>query len=172
MFYLALCLLLSQVISTFMLMTHVIIATKSSSVSFPVVIYNNTNNTPIVLSVKGHTLDLLITRDVDPPVICDINITAGISDHSAILGKINMQRTPVQEKVIRSRIIAAIKQPLLYDNLVDVEVINPDCLNNSLFAHEEHAPMQERCAKLRPHYPHFNENIMTEKRIRRKLENK
>ena len=81
---------------------------------------------------KGHTLDLLITRDVEPPVICDISITAGISDHSAILGK--MQRPPVQTKVIRSRNIASIKLPLFCDDLVDVEVINPDCLNNSLYA--------------------------------------
>ena len=104
---------------------------------------------------KGHTLDLLITRDVDPPVIGDVSITAGISDHSAILAKIHMQRPPVQTKVIRSRNIASIKLPLFCDDLVDVEVINPDCLNNSLYAQverynsvlsqalEKHAPMKE-----------------------------
>ena len=47
---------------------------------------------------KGYTLDLLITRDVDPTVIGDINITAGISDHSAIIGKIHVQRPTVQKK--------------------------------------------------------------------------
>ena len=112
---------------------------------------------------KGHTLDLLITRYIDPPVIGDISITAGISDHSAIFGKIHMQRPPVQTKVIRSRNIASIKLPLFCDDLVDVEVINPDCLNNSLYAQverynnvlsqalEKHAPMKERCVKLRQH---------------------
>ena len=106
---------------------HVITAPKASPISFPVVDYNNG-----VTHKKGHTLDLLITRDVDPPVIGDISITAGISDHSAIFGK--MQRPPVQTKVIRSRNIASIKLPLFCDDLVDVEVINPDCLNNSLYA--------------------------------------
>ena len=47
---------------------------------------------------KGHSLDFLITRDVDPPAIGDISITAGISDHSAILEKMHMQRLPVQKK--------------------------------------------------------------------------
>ena len=32
--------------------------------------------------------------------------------------------------------------------------------------------MKERCVKLRPNYPWFNENILTEKKIRRQLESK
>ena len=86
--------------------------------------------------------------------------------------------------LIRSRNIASIKLPLFCDDLVDVEVINPDCLNNSLYAQverynsvlsqalEQHAPMKERCVKRLPNYPWFNENILTEKKIRRQLENK
>ena len=101
------------------------------------------------------------------------SITVGISDHSAILEKKHMQRTPMQKNVIRSRNIAAIKLPLFCDDLVDVEVTNPNCLNNSLYAQveryssvlshplEKHEPIKERCVKLRPHYPWFNENILT-----------
>ena len=32
--------------------------------------------------------------------------------------------------------------------------------------------MKEQCVKLRPKYPWFNENILTEKKLRRQLENK
>ena len=47
---------------------------------------------------KGHTSDLLITLESDPPVIDDLSITEGISDHSAIMAKIRLQRPPVQKK--------------------------------------------------------------------------
>ena len=152
---LTLCLLLSQAIST-----------DNSAKSFNLLSSSGLQqHIHSATHKKGHTLDLLITRDVDPHVIGDISITAGISDHSAILGKIHMQRPPVQKNVIRSRNIAAIKLPLFCDDLI--EVINPDCLNTSLYAQverynsvlsqalENHAPMKERCVKLHPDYPWF-----------------
>ena len=43
---------------------------------------------------KGHTLDLVITREANPPVIGNLSVIDGISDHSAVLGKVHLHRPP------------------------------------------------------------------------------
>ena len=47
---------------------------------------------------KGHTLDLVITREANPPVIGNLSVIDGISDHSAILDKVHLHRPQLGPK--------------------------------------------------------------------------
>ncbi len=131
---------------------------------------------------KGHTLDLLITRESDPPVIHNLDIIDGISDHSAITGKIDFQRPPAQTRVIKSRNLSAVYTPSFCEDILNFGLLDDDDGNllcqvqrfNSALAKtlNDHAPMKERVVRLHPNPPWFHEGIRKGKKVRHQLETK
>jgi hypothetical protein len=103
-----------------------------------------------------------------------------ISDHSTVMCKLNFERPSFQKKQVTSRKIKAININSLVDDIEQSQIFNHDisCINemadiyNSELSRivDHHAPLITRNITIRPAAPWYNEEIRSEKRVRRKFE--
>jgi exonuclease III len=128
----------------------------------------------------GHTLDLVLSR-CDESVVHTVTVhDVSISDHSTVMCKLNFERPSFLKKQVTSRKIKAININSLVDDIEQSQIFNHDisCINemadiyNSELSRivDHHAPLITRNITIRPAAPWYNEEIRSEKRIRRKLE--
>ena len=100
-----------------------------------------------------------------------------ISDHSTVMCKLNLERPLFPKKQVTSRKIKAININSLVDDIEQSQIFNHDisCINemadiyNSELSRivDHHAPLITRNITIRPAAPWYNEEIRSEKRIRR-----
>ena len=130
---------------------------------------------------KGHTLDLVITRDSDT-LVSNVKTDSSLpSDHSAIKCELAISRPPATRKEIRFRKVRTVNiesfkedirnSPLVTDLVTDeVEALSSqfDSVLRKLL--DKHAPEITRCVTLRPHAPWYDDAIRDQKRERRRCE--
>ena len=123
----------------------------------------------------GHCLDLMITRENTSPLISNITIHPGLSDHYAIITDMNLKKPPMPlEKCKYSSLCYDIESQLENVNLEDGEL--DSCVN--LFEStvrnilDDHALLKTRTVKLQSESPWFNDDIRAARKTRRQLERK
>ena len=128
-----------------------------------------------------HCLDLMITREHTSPLISNITIHPGLSDHYAIITDMNLKKTKMPtiyvttgKKVNIQDLCFDIESQLENINLEDGEL--DSCVN--LFKStvrnilDDHAPLKTRTVKLQSESPWFNDDIRAARKTRRQLERK
>ena len=139
---------------------------------------------------KGHTLDLLITRDqskvletaptASDPGLCNRHGTF-LNDHYAIMCNININSWSSCRRVVSFRPLRNINVNDFNSDLIKlshdgeqhsvedmVDVYNRDL--TSLI--DKHAPLQRKVISLRPHAPWYNDQLKEAKREKRRRERK
>ena len=129
---------------------------------------------------KGHTIDLLITRENS--LLTSHKVCEQLSDHNIILGYMNIQKPKCPKKEITFRNLKKIDKEKFKE---DIKKIADESLNindlTTLVNHyndklsqliNEHAPEQTRLVSLRKPTPWIREDIKEEKQKRRRLERK
>lgn len=141
--------------------------------------------------VKGHTLDLVITRDTDgsllqPPKVFDPCLfdQNGVPtrDHFAVSFCMHVPKPPNPRKVVNYRELRKINvQDFVRDIASCSEIQNVDkSLDELVEAYnknlttivDKHAPLCTRTITLRPHSPWYTEELRTAKHERRRRERK
>jgi exonuclease III len=131
---------------------------------------------------KGHTLDLVITRDGDSLVSNILVNPPGISDHCPIHFKIDLVKPgPIRREII-FRKMRNIDRHQFQEDITQSELINhpvntlPDLVDQYHSVLEEilnrHAPLKKAVITIRPHADWFNDEIKEARQKRRKLEKK
>ena len=127
---------------------------------------------------RGHTLDLVITRQEDDLVAsCDIG--AFISDHNSLHVTLNCSKTHPPRKTITYRSVSSVNVSLVGN---DISSLLSHFLNNLdeavelynkvlLDVMDIHAPLKQCTVVDHPQHPWINESILTVKR-KRKAEKK
>ena len=130
---------------------------------------------------SGHTLDLIITRSSDSFLHGYPVIDTRISDHWSVLYKVQLEKPPpvykhVQFRKIKDIDVASFEQdikdsrlcqdPPLNDLSALVDTYN-ECLSDIL---DRHAPVCNKELPVRPRQPWFNEEIKSQRQLRRKYE--
>ena len=130
--------------------------------------------------VKGHTLDLIITRASDDIVLQTTSTSYLPSDHAAVMCKLAIGKPGPVKKTIHFRKIqdidlAAFRQDILQSELctapsdtIDGLTEQYDTTLGSLL--DSHAPEISRTITARPQSPWFNEECQEAKRCLRRLE--
>jgi hypothetical protein len=131
---------------------------------------------------KGHTLDLLITRISDQVVFSNLHIIDGISDHYAVICNLFLSRPPVITKTITTRNWKSIESDKLSEDILKSDLcvsLKADiCSKVQQYTSDlsvllnKHAPSKTRRVKIRPNTSWYSDHIYTEKRKRRRLEQK
>ena len=129
----------------------------------------------------GHILDLVLSRSSDR-IVSNFVIDSPdvISDHGCVRFRLHVKKPVYERKRISYRNLRSIdfdqfsvnlRESLLFLNLPD----DLDCLVNrfngvlrSLL--DTHAPLKTKSIVMRPAAPWFSQEIMTQKRVRRRLE--
>ena len=137
---------------------------------------------------KGHTLDVLISRDTSDIIgevtVNDIGLCNNngkeIHDHYAITCTINHQTTHEQFKLVSYRMYRnidtnrfcydIIHSPQLNDLNGSVDELANRYITGLQNLVDIHAPVVSKVVKLRPHAPWYNESIREAKQQRRKSE--
>jgi hypothetical protein len=133
--------------------------------------------------IKGHTLDLVISRQSDEPFLTNIRVCdTHFSDHFAITLDVALSKPAKPTKVIKYRKLKTIDIDKFVKDIKNSELItNPSeslpemvsqydsVLRNLL---DKHAPVIEKCIVLRPQTPWYTEDLLAKKRHRRRLESK
>ena len=134
--------------------------------------------------IKGHTLDLVISRDVHTiSIIHDIESHEfPLLDHLAISFMVAVQKPAIQTKEINFRKYKSINlETFMQDIKMSELVTNPkedleeqvDQYNHELSRIlDKHAPIQKKKIILRPQSPWFTDDLRAEKQKRRKFERK
>ena len=131
---------------------------------------------------SGNTLDLVITRTSDHVLHGKPYVDAMLSDHCALLFRIQVKKPPVVLKKVSFRIkknidLEAFRHDISHSRLLQdphlelselVHCYN-DCLSTIL---DSHAPAITKDIPVRPRQPWYNDNICVEKQTRRRLERK
>ncbi len=129
---------------------------------------------------SGHTLDLILTRSSE-------NLLEGvpmqdeyISDHASIIGRLDISKPTFQRREISFRKISSIDSDSICKDISASELCNRDADNVSLTLQkydstltsilDKHAPVQTKVITVRPREKWLTEEILIEKRYRRKLE--
>ncbi|CAB3997546.1 Hypothetical predicted protein [Paramuricea clavata] len=127
---------------------------------------------------KGHTLDLIITRNEDK-LVTGIRIhDPVISDHLAIHCTLQLEKPPLEQAEIYYRKLNNVNMDSFNEGLkvldlnddYDLSVLIDKYENTLKETLQQHAPQKRRIITLRPLSPWYNEEIGQEKRNRRKLE--
>lgn len=130
--------------------------------------------------VKGHTLDLVISRSSNS-VVRDVHIDTFLSDHAVILGKCFLARPPTSEEIRSFRqlrkvdinaLAADIKSSELqsYLSVKDINILADKY--NSVMSNiiNTHAPLKEKRIILRNPIPWITEDIHIAKKQLRQIE--
>lgn len=131
--------------------------------------------------VKGHTLDLAITRS-DDPIVHSVEIHyPGLSDHFAVVCSLTLVKpTAPSHRWIMARKLKQVDQDRLKQDIQDSALLtSPDETLDNLIAQynstlvglmDRHAPKKRRRVVLRPQSPWFNDEIRDAKQERHRLE--
>ena len=133
--------------------------------------------------IHGHTLDLLITRQSDKNTVTDVMVVDGLSDHSAIICKLNLTKPPAAKSVIHTRNIKSINIVSFMEKITELSLLgncsnsdvseSVECYNSLLrTVLDEYAPVKQRCVTVRPNTKWYCQDIANKKLQRRKLERK
>ncbi|XP_073256785.1 uncharacterized protein [Porites lutea] len=130
--------------------------------------------------IHGHTLDLTITRQADDIVDGEPLPERYFSDHAAVIGKLSVAKPPlrinhVKYTKLKSIDITKLKEDIrnsqLYKDPPNDLNMRVDCYNTTLRSLlVDHAPVCSRHVSTRPRPPWFNEDIIQDRRDRRKTE--
>ena len=131
---------------------------------------------------SGHTLDLVITRS-DENVASKFDVyDPSISDHFVVTCMLSLPKTSFERKEICCRKLKSIDMQTFRDEISNSALASPSSIVDDLeqltavydltlsSLVDKHAPLKTRIVTVRPSASWYNENIMTEKRKRRKLE--
>ena len=129
---------------------------------------------------SGHSLDLIITRDLDGLVQTPPISDSFLSDHCTVLSELTlrMPATTVKEvcyQKTKAIDIEAFKDDLRKSRLCqDPPVVLTDlvsCYGSTITSLlDKHAPLQKKTITVRPWVPWFNDEIKEAKRLRRRNE--
>ena len=130
--------------------------------------------------VSINMLDLVMSR-LDDNLVKDWRIGTRMSDHNAILCKVNVQRPEAQKKVTSSRNIKNIDQQAFKDhfsekfsslnaNADDANVVTEGYENAITATLDIYAPATKRSCTNRARQPWYNSDIHVARRARRKCE--
>ena len=130
----------------------------------------------------GHTLDLIITKN-DEDLISDIDVHDPlISDHFACFCSWNVCKPNTRRKLITYRKLRSIDHKGFGRDLIDSPLLSSSASNLSVSelsdryqsvlssVLEAHAPLQRKTISARPSAPWYNNEIASQKTLRRKLE--
>ena len=128
-----------------------------------------------------HCLDLVITRENTSPLISNITVHPGLSDHYAIITDMNLKKPKMPTISVTTRHWKNVNiQDLCSDFESQLENVNHEdgelhsCVN--LFEStvhniwDDHAPL--KTVKLQSEFPWFNDDIHAARKTRRQLEQK
>ena len=128
---------------------------------------------------KGHTLDLVMSR-ADEDTVSSCTISDFISDHNAILIKLNTSRLHPLRKTITCRKLRSINIPALASDISSSSLVTslPDGVDDAVQAYnnilarllDKHAPEKKLSVVERPSQPWITEEIKAMKRVKRKSE--
>ena len=131
----------------------------------------------------GHCLDLMITRENTSPLISNITIHPGLSNHYAIITYMNLKKPKMPTISVSTRHWKNVNiQDLCFDIESQLENVNLEdgeldsCVN--LFEStvrnilDDHAPLKTRTVKLQSESPWFNDDIRAARKTHRQLERK
>ena len=129
---------------------------------------------------SGHTLDLILTRDVAELQVSDISADAYISDHSTVTFLLDQKPMRYAENIVKYRRIKDININYFcndlakhHDNIMSCTDVNQTTqLIEDIFAKtlDKHAPEYTKKYTDRPKMPWFPEDLMKIKICRRKHE--
>jgi len=139
--------------------------------------------------IKGHTLDVAITKDhsriikhlvVSDPALCDFKGSIA-GDHYAVTFSTTMSKPPPVQKEVTYRKLRAIDIPTFKHDIVNTPSLAANTSHSAaevLEAYNDglrklidaHAPICTRTITLRAHAPWYNEELRNSKRRKRKLE--
>ena len=130
---------------------------------------------------SGHTLDLVIS-DSDNTVVTDVRPDSFISDHESVLFELTHPKPQIQYTVVQSRKINNIDKakfpkdilssPLYKSPSSDLTTLT-DQYNTVVAATlDDHAPFTKKRVAIKSNYPWLNEDFRSEKRKRKKFEQK
>ena len=131
---------------------------------------------------SGNTLDLLITRSTEDVLQGNPCVDAMLSDHCALLFKVQIKRPPPILKSVTFRKFKDIDLEAFLKDISNSDVIKspPKDLGSLVRGYNEclfsvidtHAPAVSKEVPIRPRQPWYNDTIKTEKQQRRRLERK
>jgi hypothetical protein len=129
--------------------------------------------------IENHTLDLVFCQ-TDDSVISSVHIGSLISDHNIIFCDLNIKKPPLPKKTLAVRKLKAINHSNINSDIASSELLKaidtpPEdahniydrTLRNIL---DKHAPVKSITVSMRPVTYWMNDNILKEKRLRRKCE--
>lgn len=128
--------------------------------------------------MKGHTLDLVISRCSDQlvkDVVADPDMP---SDHSAIIFHVSIKKPPLVKKTITTRLLKKLNLVAFRDDLY-TSVCNIDMSSTSLSSTydeifhsilDAHAPVKSKTLTIRPSTPWYTDQLHQLKVEKRKLE--
>ena len=129
---------------------------------------------------KGHTLDLLITRDSDDIILYQPEIRNFLSDHAFVKAYMKINKPTAASKVIKFRRTKNIdmddfKKDIKKSKLNDMESLltseKADLYDRTLSELlDTHAPLIEKNIKIKRTSPWYNNELRSIKRKKRKLE--
>jgi hypothetical protein len=165
---------------------HVDVPTDTDANHFKEVLdsVNLKQHVNIPTHIKGHTLDLIITRDTTSCPSIDSILAHDFPnlDHYAVTFNISVEKPCVPIKTIQFRKYKTIDQDALKKDLQESELFSSPrdnleelvCQYNAVLTDvlDRHAPVQEKKIALKPESPWYTEVLRSEKRKRRKLERK
>ena len=131
---------------------------------------------------RGHTLDLIITRETDSVVHGIPSIGRFYSDHAVVTCELNSIKPPVPMKTVTYRKLQAVDIDELTRHLINSRLADriPVDLDELVHAYddtlasltERHAPLRTRTFTNRPRMPRFNDDIKAAIKERRRTERK
>ena len=129
---------------------------------------------------RGHTLDLIITRETDSVVHGIPLIGRFFSDHAVITCRLNSIKPPVPMKTVTYRKLKAVNIGELRRDLINSRLADRTSVDLDELVHayddtlasltERHAPLRTRTFTNRPRMPWFNDDIKATIRERRRAE--
>ena len=132
--------------------------------------------------VGGHTLDLIITRQIDRIISVEPRADQFLSDHSSTLCFLQFEKPRITLKAVTYRKWKSVNIENLNRELKESELCKnpPEDLDNLVACYQEtlktaldkHAPLRTKTVNARSCVPWFNDKIREAKRHRRKAEKK
>ncbi|XP_072016947.1 uncharacterized protein [Amphiura filiformis] len=132
--------------------------------------------------IKGHMLDLLITRDLHYDYVFNTYVQWGLpSDHAAVISDVMISRPETSKRVIKSRKLREINMETLRKEVSDcLDLDQSSDVNAMVLSYDStlralidaHAPEKTREVSLRPKAPWYTESLRRAKTEKRQAERK